>query len=77
MIVVCTRSGQTARMVSRFRPPVFILGMTTDVRVWHKLAPVSYTHLDVYKRQLPYSPPSLPLRLLPVYVAPLPIFSDP
>lgn len=38
LIVVCTRSGQTARMVSRFRPPVFILGMTTDVRVWHKLA---------------------------------------
>ena len=26
---------------------------------------------------LPYSPPSLTLRLLPVYVAPLPIISDP
>ena len=38
LIVVCTRSGQTARMVSRFRPPVFIIGMTTDVGVWHKLA---------------------------------------
>ncbi|MDO4567580.1 MAG: pyruvate kinase, partial [Clostridia bacterium] len=38
LIVVCTLSGATARMVSRFRPPVFMLGMTTDEKVWHKLA---------------------------------------
>ncbi len=38
LIVVCSRSGSTARMVSRFRQPKFILGMTTDRRVWRKLA---------------------------------------
>ncbi len=37
-IVVCTRSGRTARMVSRFRSPIRIVGMTTDKRVWMKLS---------------------------------------
>ena len=37
-IVVCSVSGTTARMVSRFRSPVDIVGMTTDPKVWRKLA---------------------------------------
>ena len=36
-IVVCSVSGKTAMMVSRFRCPVDILGMTTDPKVWRKL----------------------------------------
>ena len=38
LIVVCTRSGTTARMVSRFRSPVNILAMTTNEKVWRKLS---------------------------------------
>ena len=38
LIVVCSRSGRTARMVSRFRCPKPIIGMTTDEKVWRKLA---------------------------------------
>lgn len=37
-IVACSLSGTTARMVSRFRSPVPILGLTTDERTWRKLA---------------------------------------
>ena len=37
-IVVCSVSGTTARMVSRFRSPVDIVGMTTDEKAWRKLA---------------------------------------
>ena len=37
-IVVCSRSGMTARMVSRFRCPIDIVGMTTSVKAWYKLA---------------------------------------
>ncbi len=36
-IVVNSLSGRTARMVSRFRCPVNILGTTTDVKAWRKL----------------------------------------
>jgi pyruvate kinase len=36
-IVVSSMSGQTARMVSRFRGPIDIIGMTTTERVWRKL----------------------------------------
>ncbi len=36
-IVVSSLSGKTARMVSRFRCPVDIIGMTTDEKVWRKL----------------------------------------
>ena len=38
VIVACSLSGMTARMVSRFRSPVDILGMTTDEGTWRKLA---------------------------------------
>lgn len=37
-IVVCSLSGMTARMVSRFRSPVDILGVTTNERTWRRLA---------------------------------------
>ncbi len=37
-IVACSLSGMTARMVSRFRAPVDIIGMTTDESTWRKLA---------------------------------------
>ncbi|MCR4694515.1 MAG: pyruvate kinase [Pseudobutyrivibrio sp.] len=55
-IVACTMSGKTARLVSRFRPSVDIIAMTTDEKVWRKLAmswgvtPVlvdKFTSLDV------------------------------
>ena len=36
-IVVASITGQTARMVSRFRCPVDIVGMTTSKRAWRKL----------------------------------------
>ena len=36
-IVVNSLSGQTARMVSRFRCPVDIIGLTTNERAWRKL----------------------------------------
>ena len=37
-IAVCSLSGRTARMVSRFRSPINILGVTTDEGTWRKLA---------------------------------------
>ena len=37
-IVACTLSGMTARMVSRFRSPVPIIGLTTNEHTWRKLA---------------------------------------
>lgn len=37
-IVCCTRTGSTARMVSRFRPMIDIVGMTPDPRAYQKLA---------------------------------------
>ena len=37
-LAVCTLSGMTARMVSRFRPPVDILGVTTNEKTYRKLA---------------------------------------
>ena len=55
-IVVNSISGQTVRMVSRFRCPVSIIGTTTSERVWRKLnlswgvTPVlteSYSSMDV------------------------------
>lgn len=36
-IIVNSLSGKTARMVSRFRCPVDIMGTTTDKRAWRKL----------------------------------------
>ncbi len=37
-IVVCSLSGMTARMVSRFRSPVDIIGLTVDEKIFRKLA---------------------------------------
>lgn len=37
-IVVCTRTGGTARKVSRFRPNINIIGITTDVHAYRQLA---------------------------------------
>ena len=37
-IVACSLSGMTARMVSRFRPAVPIIGLTTHESTWRKLA---------------------------------------
>ncbi len=37
-IVVCSLSGTTARMVSRFRSPTDIIGLTVDERVWRRLS---------------------------------------
>lgn len=37
-IVACTLTGITARMISRFRPPMDIIGLTTSRRVWYKLS---------------------------------------
>ncbi len=37
-IVVCSKSGKTAMLVSRFRTPVDIIGMTTDKKIWRRLA---------------------------------------
>lgn len=36
-IVISSLSGVTVRMVSRFRPPVDIIGMTTSLKAWRKL----------------------------------------
>ena len=37
-IAVCSLSGMTARMVSRFRPPTDIIAVTIDEARWRKLA---------------------------------------
>ena len=37
-IVVCSVSGRTAMLVSRFRTPVDIIGMTTDKKIWRRLS---------------------------------------
>ncbi len=37
-ITACSLSGMTARMVSRFRPPIDIVGLTTDKKAWLKLS---------------------------------------
>ena len=37
-ICVCSVTGTTARMVSRFRSPVDIVGLTTNKKAWRKLA---------------------------------------
>ncbi len=36
-LVVCTLTGSTARMVSRFRAPSPIIALTTDEKAWRKL----------------------------------------
>ena len=37
-VVACSLSGMTARMVSRFRSPVPIIGLTTNENTWRRLA---------------------------------------
>lgn len=37
-IVACSLSGGTVRLISRFRPPMDILGLTTNKKTWRKLA---------------------------------------
>jgi len=37
-MTVCSLSGTTVRMVSRFRSPVDIVGLTTNEKTWRKLA---------------------------------------
>lgn len=37
-IIVCTHTGMTARMVSRFRPQIPIIGLTTNEKSFRKLA---------------------------------------
>jgi pyruvate kinase len=38
LMIVCSRSGKTARMVSRFRSPKTIIGLTTDEKAWRQLS---------------------------------------
>ena len=38
VIVACSISGMTARMVSRFRSSVPIIGLTTNENTWRRLA---------------------------------------
>jgi pyruvate kinase len=37
-IAVCSVSGKTAMLVSRFRTPVNIVGLTTDHKIWRRLS---------------------------------------
>ena len=37
-IVACSLSGGTARMISRFRPPVEIIGLTVNEKTWRQLS---------------------------------------
>ena len=37
-IVACTMSGRVAKMVSRFRSPIDIIGLTTSEKTWRSLA---------------------------------------
>ena len=51
-IVVCSTSGRTAMLVSRFRTPVDIIGMTTNVKVWRRLS-MSWGVIPVMADQFP------------------------
>ena len=48
VIVACTLTGITARMISRFRPPMDIIGLTTDRKAWYKL---SETEEEAWRRR--------------------------
>jgi len=52
LTVVCTLGGGTARMVSRFRSPTPIIGMTTSERAWRKLA-LSWAVIPVLSEAFP------------------------
>lgn len=51
-IAACSLSGMTIRMISRFRPPMDIVGITTDKRTWYKLA-LSWGVTPVMCEELP------------------------
>ena len=51
-IVVNSKTGKTARMVSRFRGPIDIIGMTTNEKAWRQLN-MSWAVLPVLCRQYP------------------------
>ena len=51
-IVVCSVSGKTAMLVSRFRTPVNIIGMTTNVKIWRRLS-MSWGVTPVMAEQFP------------------------
>lgn len=51
-IVATSLSGMTVRMVSRFRPPIDIVGITTSERTWRKLA-LSWGVTPVLCEELP------------------------
>ena len=51
-----------------------LLGVPREV--FQRSAFIGQSALDVYKRQLVYSPPLLPMRLHPIHDAPLPLSLD-
>ena len=51
-VVVCSASGKTAMLVSRFRTPVNIVGMTTDPKIWRRLS-MSWGVTPVLAEQFP------------------------
>ena len=51
-IVVTSISGLTVRMVSRFRPPIDILGFATSKKAWYKLS-LSWGVLPILTEQFP------------------------
>ncbi len=51
-IVVCSASGKTAMLVSRFRTPVDIVGMTTDRKIWRRLS-MSWGVIPVMAEKFP------------------------
>ena len=51
-IVVCSLSGKTVRMVSRFRPHVGVVGITTNKKTWRKLA-LSWGVIPIMCEELP------------------------
>ncbi len=53
-IAVCSLSGKTARLVSRFRPVADIVGLTTNPKVWRKLA-LSWGVMPILCEQYPSS----------------------
>ena len=53
-IAVCSMSGVTVRMVSRFRPAEDIVGFTTNEKAWRKLA-LSWGVIPVLNKEYPSS----------------------
>ena len=51
-IVACSLSGNTVRMISRFRPPMDIVGLTTNEKTWRRLA-LSWGVTPVMCEELP------------------------